>query len=120
MGVGGVRIQGGSSSLLPTCISASPNFRSSSEVDASQSRLWCGRGRSKAGIGGGGGGCGECAYSKLAAPSNYAGIKGVWRGVIHEAKPERHSLPTTFNFCRRKRHISCSAINLSDYRMQAV
>lgn len=102
----------GCSSLLPTCISASPNFRSSSEV-LQQSRLW---------FGGGGGirSGAECAYSKLAAPSNYTGIKGVSQGVIHTPKPERPSLPTTFNFCRRKRHISCSAINLSDYRMQAV
>lgn len=62
----------------------------------------------------------ECISSKLAAPSNYAGIKEVSQGIIHMPKPTHPSLPTTFNFCQRKRHISCSAINLSDYRMQAV
>lgn len=62
----------------------------------------------------------ECIYSKLAAPSNYTGIKAVSQGVIRMPKPTRPSFPTTFNFCRCKRHISCSAINLSDYRMQGV
>lgn len=102
----------GCSSLLPTCFSASPNFRCSSEVLLPKSDLLEGGGVRS--------GTAECAYSKLAAPSNYAGFKGVSQGVIHTPKPARPSLPTTFNFCRRKRHISCSAINLSDYRVQAV